>query len=68
MCTFYSTGYMCKACGSCVRLETSEKPCANSKSENESVREKCVPKTIHKRKTVPKDECYKCREKKNAKL
>ncbi|KAJ4217625.1 hypothetical protein NW759_008933 [Fusarium solani] len=60
MCTFYSTGYMCRACGSCVRRETSEEACAYSKSKNESLREK----TDHKRVKVPEDQCEKCRGKK----
>ncbi|KAL2681161.1 hypothetical protein Neosp_008768 [[Neocosmospora] mangrovei] len=60
MCTFYSTGYMCRACGSCVRLETDEKYCAYSKSKNESLREK----TDHKRVEVSKDQCHKCQGKK----
>lgn len=67
MCTFYSTGYLCRACGSCVRLETSEEACAYSTSKNESLREKCVPRTDHKRVKVPEDQCEKCRGKKNPK-
>ncbi|KAJ4320213.1 hypothetical protein N0V84_005998 [Fusarium piperis] len=64
MCTFYSTGYMCRTCGSCVRFETTEEPCENSKSSNESKREKCVPNTVHKQEKVSEDQCEKCQAKK----
>lgn len=67
MCTFYSTGYMCQNCGSCVRLETSEKRCENSKSQNESKREKCVPNTVHRREKVSEDQCEKCQAKRQTK-
>ncbi|KAM0421465.1 hypothetical protein ACHAPT_010638 [Fusarium lateritium] len=62
MCTFTSTGYMCRKCNACVRFEWTEKLCDKIKSKSEDKYHKCVGTTVHERKSVSEDQCDKCKK------